>query len=100
MSRLPDRAGHRLQDPRPAQWSLPYAVLIWYTQSKNDRKRQLLYLHHCPPLRSRLLFTRISRIRNILFTYYEHFPSPASQRISKKGVLGVWGVPGSIAVKE
>lgn len=78
---------------------LPYAVLIWYTQSKNDRKRQLLLYFTTALLSAAVCYLPVYlEYGTSFFTYYEHFPIPGFAKNFYKGVLGVWGVPGSIAV--
>ena len=78
---------------------LPYAVLIWYTQSTDTRKRQLLlYLLSALTAAAVCFLPVYIQYGTSFFTYYEHFPIPGFAKNFYKGVLGVWGTPGSIAI--
>lgn len=78
---------------------LPYAVLIWYTQTNDTRVRQLSQYLLSAFLSSAICYLPVYlEYGTDFFTYYEHFPIPGFAKNFYKGVFGVWGVPGSIAV--
>jgi len=78
---------------------LPYALHIWYTAEKNKRLPELLKY-----VLPSLLFSAITYIPVYMeyglsfFTYYEHFPIPGILKNVYKGIIGVWGLPGTAAL--
>ena len=77
----------------------PYLLLLWFTTSKEERTSCLLRYSSATLLTSGFCFLPVYLEYGLsFFTYYEHFPIPGFAKNFYKGVPGVWGLPGSIAI--
>lgn len=78
---------------------LPYAVLLWMTTEKNIRGAMVLRFVITTLLSAAVVFLPVYLEYGIdFFTYYEHFPTPGLLKNGYKGMLGVWGLPGTVAL--
>lgn len=78
---------------------LPYTILLWMTTEKNIRGALVFRFVITAMVSSAAVFLPAYLEYGIdFFTYYQHFPTPGLLKNCYKGTLGVWGLPGTIAL--